>query len=210
MVSRFLPLHHEAQSSKKPGRVFASHQLTSPQYVMSLLLFLSVTSILRLNSILDPWIHRRLYRPETDTTAKSPIQRFSPRMVYLDGTAVPQRRDNYTHSYAFKDRYHEDDQEQEQDGNATRSYPIVDSKDTSSTHMEQRHWPQHESDPHCKPVSDWQTSFHPVCNDIHSQELLGNIIDQRLKLLSAKGYWRLAWKYNNDQEKTTTVWKTFK
>jgi hypothetical protein len=98
----------------------------------------------------------------------------------------------------------------------TRYYPDGDSGDYPE--MERRMWPQHEFDPHCKPSAKWQSTFHPVCNEIHAvADLRQGLVDEDLSLLSSKGFWRHAWRHqlggvnaSTTDPSATTVWKTFK
>jgi hypothetical protein len=97
-------------------------------------------------------------------------------------------------------------------------------------HMEVRRWPVHELDPeHCVPIASWQSHFYPVCNEIHEHSfqegLAGNLTtsssrsgadmqgSEQLEMLSSKGFWRLAWKLDQQPSRdavTTSVWRTFK
>lgn len=95
----------------------------------------------------------------------------------------------------------------------TRYYQVADSKDHPT--MERRKWPNHEFDPHCIPSAQWQSEFHPVCNDIHATvDLRQTILSGELTLLSNKGFWRHAWRHNQTDatgnQSAVTVWKTFK
>lgn len=99
----------------------------------------------------------------------------------------------------------------------TRYYPVGSSKDFPK--MERRRWPRHEFDPNCVPSAEWQSSFYPVCNDIHATaDLRDALISGSLSLLSNKGFWRHAWRFDQLQtnatkdtvSEETTVWKTFK
>jgi hypothetical protein len=100
----------------------------------------------------------------------------------------------------------------------TRFYsdPNVSSADLPS--MERRLYPQHEFDPHCEPMDpSWQSTFHPQCNDVHAHDMWDGLVEENsLSLLSAKGYWRHAWKkrelFADGQRagRDVTVWKTFK
>jgi hypothetical protein len=98
----------------------------------------------------------------------------------------------------------------------TRYYSIGDSKDFPG--MERRQWPRHEFDPHCEPSAKWQSTFHPVCNEIHAgADLRQTLVDKDLSLLSSKGFWRHAWRHQvgglnatTTVPSSTTVWKTFK
>jgi hypothetical protein len=92
------------------------------------------------------------------------------------------------------------------DNDVTRFYPTVDSQDTS---MERRIWPQHELDPHCEPMADWQTTFYPICNELHGTDMMDSLVNDDLQLLSSKGFWRHAWQIEANQN-ITTVLKTFK
>lgn len=72
-------------------------------------------------------------------------------------------------------------------------------------------WPQHEFDPNCKPMADWQNKFHPVCNEFHSFDFDESLMDTSLHLLSSKGYWRHVWQRTDRNDNATrAVWKTIK
>jgi hypothetical protein len=97
----------------------------------------------------------------------------------------------------------------------TRFYPDESSNDLPN--MEVRRYPRHETDPNCEPIDpSWQSTFHPICNDMHASSMMDNLKEESLTLLSAKGFWRLAWKQQDNYNKhdvhrnKTTVWKTFK
>lgn len=93
---------------------------------------------------------------------------------------------------------------------ATRFYDKGDSVDFPQ--MERRKWPQHEFDSDCEPVANWQSDFHPVCNEIHSLAAIRqSLIDEELSLLSNQGFWRHAWRHKERRgDSAPTVWKTFK
>jgi hypothetical protein len=103
-----------------------------------------------------------------------------------------------------------DDDDVDEDNDVTRFYPTVDSQDTS---MERRIWPQHELDLHCEPMADWQTTFYPVCNELHATaSMTDSFIRDDLQLLSSKGFWRHAWQMDHEKanHNITTVLKTLK
>lgn len=131
--------------------------------------------------------------------------RERPRVVYLDDNAVEWSRHSQTSSATLVYQLVPDRNISISD--ITRFYANGDSADFN---MERRLWPKHEFDPHCVPMDDWQNTFHPVCNDMHASGIVDNLMDQSLSLLSAKGYWRHAWRHDNNATNTTTVWKTFK
>lgn len=131
-----------------------------------------------------------------------------PRIVFFDGEAWSRSSSSYS---TVSNR--NDVNLTLNAGDETRLYSVMDSAD--AVHMEKRIWPEHEFDSKCKPMADWQSSMFPVCNDVHAQGLLvDNIVDDRFSLLSSKGFWRHAWKYNSTDvgrtTNTTTVWRTFK
>lgn len=111
----------------------------------------------------------------------------------------------------------EDEIVDDDDDDVTRYYPVGDSRD-DFPEMERRLWPQHEFDPHCKPSAKWQSTFYPVCNEIHAvADLRQGLVDDDLSLLSSKGFWRHAWRHqlggvnaSSTDPLATTVWKTFK
>jgi len=92
----------------------------------------------------------------------------------------------------------------------TRFYDQGDSVDFPE--MEVRKWPQHEFDSDCEPMANWQSDFHPVCNEIHAvADIRQSLVDEELSLLSDKGFWRHAWRHEERiGDSATTVWKTFK
>jgi hypothetical protein len=59
-------------------------------------------------------------------------------------------------------------------------------------------------------MADWQTTFYPVCNELHATDMPDSLVDTDLNLLSRKGFWRHAWQMDEGNQNTTTVWKTFK
>ena len=78
----------------------------------------------------------------------------------------------------------------------TQTYPFIDSNDVDSQddyQMEMRLFPQHESDPDCVPMSDWQSTYHPTCSILHESDMSAAIEASEMSLLSAKGNWRDAW-----------------
>jgi hypothetical protein len=105
------------------------------------------------------------------------------------------------------------------DNDPTRLYDQSDSADLPT--LERPKWPNHEFDPHCLPAASWQTSFHPTCNEIHSNaDMKQVLIDGEFSLLSRKGYWRHAWLHHKEYvskdrsqyatHSSKTVWKTLK
>lgn len=79
---------------------------------------------------------------------------------------------------------------------ATQVYQDMDSSDADT--MEWRMFPEHEFDDDCVPMAEWQTTFHPTCNEFHQYGLIDTLADDNLGLLSTKGSWRYAWEYNED------------
>lgn len=99
----------------------------------------------------------------------------------------------------------------------TRFYANGSSADFDG--MERRVWPEHPFQKSCVPMHKWQSTQFPVCNSIHEMNMQSNIATERLSILNGNGFWRNAWKYEEDPNKkltnatstnTTTVWKTFK
>jgi len=105
----------------------------------------------------------------------------------------------------------------------TRWYAHGDSSDFRG--MERRQWPEHPFQKKCVPMHKWQSTQFPSCNKIHEEmDWTHNLIHEQLSLLSSKGFWRHAWKYDEDGRNNTnssaatnrtttnsiTVWKTFK
>jgi hypothetical protein len=66
-----------------------------------------------------------------------------------------------------------------------------------SATMELRQFPEHEWDPDCVPMDDWQTTFHPTCNGFHENSMKEDLLKVEMakstKLISDKGFWRHAW-----------------
>ena len=125
-----------------------------------------------------------------------------PRMAFVDGVAWRP----FSHAFVPEGSLFVGDAL----ADPTRLYPRQSSQDSAT--MEKRYWPHHEADPDCEPMAEWQSFQFPTCNVVHEQSLGDRILDESLNLLSAKGYWRYAWKLNstNSQEEPPTVWKTFK
>jgi hypothetical protein len=61
-------------------------------------------------------------------------------------------------------------------------------------------------------MADWQTTFYPICNELHGTDMTDTLVDDDLQLLSSKGFWRHAWQMDDEasQNVTSTVLKTFK
>jgi hypothetical protein len=94
------------------------------------------------------------------------------------------------------------------DGDDTRLYPQMDSRDTPR--MERRMFPEQEFDPHCEPMADWQTTFYPVCNELHASPLDENLIEEEYSRILRSGYWRHAWRIKEPRNGPTIVWRTLK
>jgi hypothetical protein len=102
------------------------------------------------------------------------------------------------------------------DGDHTRLYDQQDSADTP--YMQHRNTGPLKFDPHCKPMAEWQSTYHPVCNEVHASPLHENLAGQSHSKLLGSGDWRSAWRikedYSNDNNVTnggaTVVWKTWK
>jgi hypothetical protein len=102
------------------------------------------------------------------------------------------------------------------DGDYTRLYDQQDSADTP--YMQHRNTGPLKFDPHCKPMAEWQSTYHPVCNEVHASPLHENLAGQSHSKLLGSGDWRSAWRikedYSNDNNVTnggaTVVWKTWK
>jgi len=98
----------------------------------------------------------------------------------------------------------------------TQFYPLFDSSDERLSLMEVR---EPLDDGECKPMQDWQTTFHPSCNSMHELDLI-NLDDEKtnggLKLFGTKGFWRNAWRVdvlgdsNKIEDRETFVLKTLK
>jgi hypothetical protein len=107
----------------------------------------------------------------------------------------------------------------------TQLYSILSSSDERLTKMEQR---QPYSNGECIPMQDWQTTFYPVCNDIHEIGMTSTLVsgnggksnhngnDDDIHLFGTKGYWRNAWRLdllggnNKVEDRDTAVLKTLK
>jgi hypothetical protein len=74
----------------------------------------------------------------------------------------------------------------------TQTYPYTDSSDFEGI-MERRIFPQHDHDDKCVPMSDWQSTFYPTCNEFHAFNAPEALVDRDLWMISDKGYWRYAW-----------------
>jgi hypothetical protein len=98
----------------------------------------------------------------------------------------------------------------------TQLYPVLDSRDERAKTMERR--PPLE-DGECIPMSEWQTTYHPSCNQLHESldvSAAGVPKEQsgaEFWLFGTKGYWRNAWKVKLSgprQRTDTMVLKTLK
>lgn len=91
----------------------------------------------------------------------------------------------------------------------TQLYPILDSEDDRLKLMEIR---QPVKDEECVPMQEWQTTFHPSCNEMHELPLtdLGADDDVDFLLFGTKGFWRNAWKVDFHSEANPVVLKTLK
>ena len=83
---------------------------------------------------------------------------------------------------------------------STQLYPLYDSQDEDDgarevmSKMEMR---DPISDGECVPMQNWQTTFHPSCNDVHELDLErghDNREGSDLNLFGTGGYWRNAWR----------------
>jgi hypothetical protein len=145
-----------------------------------------------------PWMLPTNHSSNTSSSSSSSSS-SSIRVYYPVKLVPPTFRTNDTNNT-------QDDDDDNDD--VTRFYPTVDSQDTS---MERRVWPQHELDPHCEPMADWQTTFYPICNELHGTDMKDVLFHDNLQLLSSKGFWRHAWQMDDDaNQNITTVLKTFK
>jgi hypothetical protein len=92
---------------------------------------------------------------------------------------------------------------------STQLYPILDSDDERLSHMEIK---EPYSTDECVPMQDWQTTFHPSCNEMHELPLstLGAGDDMDFNLFGTKGFWRNAWKVDFQDNQNTVVLKTLK
>jgi len=91
----------------------------------------------------------------------------------------------------------------------TQLYPILDSEDERLKLMEIREPYENEE---CVPMQEWQTTFHPSCNEMHELPLadLGVDDDMDFLLFGTKGYWRNAWRVDFQEEANPIVLKTLK
>jgi hypothetical protein len=174
--------------------------------------------------------HTDFFVAQPPLTSTSTRSQQLPRTVYFTGTPWMQRPRTTNHTSSSTRVYypikllpltmartnetntttHDDDDnaDGDWDNDATRLYPVMDSQDTS---MERRIWPTHELDPHCEPMADWQTTFYPVCNEMHATNMADSFIHDDLQLLSKKGFWRHAWQMDKEaKQNITTVLKTLK
>lgn len=92
----------------------------------------------------------------------------------------------------------------------TQTYDYTDSSDHDGK-MERRIFPLHENDDHCEPMADWQSTFYPTCNEFHSFDAPGALVERDFWMLSKKGYWRHAWEVveQHDKKWTDKTWKKY-
>ena len=102
-------------------------------------------------------------------------------------------------SYILKDRKIENQTSIYSD--ITQLYSILDSSDPEVIDkMEKRDFPNHEVMEDCKPMSKWQSTFHPTCNTMHELNVLDSLHKENIELFATKGFWRHAWTLD-DHEK---------
>jgi hypothetical protein len=98
----------------------------------------------------------------------------------------------------------------------TQLYGVLDSGDERVKMMERRP-PLVQGE--CVPMQEWQTTFHPSCNQLHESIDLARVgatpqhSGSELDLFGTKGYWRNAWKvdtFGPRQKTDTVVLKTLK
>jgi len=98
----------------------------------------------------------------------------------------------------------------------TQLYGVLDSGDERINTMEIR---QPLADGECVPMQEWQTTFHPSCNDMHGMDMssLGESSGDRFTLFGTKGFWRNAWRVDSragdgggDHDGDTVALKTLK
>jgi hypothetical protein len=91
----------------------------------------------------------------------------------------------------------------------TQLYPILDSSDERLSKMEIK---EPYSTDECVPMQDWQTQFHPSCNEMHELPLasMGVDNDMEFNLFGTNGFWRNAWKVDFEDDHDTVVLKTLK
>lgn len=215
-------ISHSSLELSKP------RSLSREKTVVTMLIIVGTLSLFRDRFVIELYIERHLRNSRTSHTTKSSHLQVifqetgnnyhshpHPRIVFLDGNAwVPTIRDprinNNLQMYPVQIRRIDitSKTKEEEDLDPTRLYPVGNSEDFPT--MERRLWPEHEFDRHCQPSAQWQSTFHPVCNDIHTVvNLHQGLIQQDVTLLSGKGFWRHAWKHE-EASHNTTVWKTFK
>jgi hypothetical protein len=190
---------------------------TTSKFVFAVILAAACLSIVRLQPLFNG-LGINDFTTERALIVQSLLNEYyqvpSRRVVFIDG--VPKWARNETTSrghsviaYPMQLRPLNDNST---DSDLTRYYPVGTSNDYPA--MERRRWPNHEFDPHCIPSAKWQSEFHPVCNDIHATvNIREALLSGELSLLSNKGFWRHAWRYNQTEagnHSSVTVWKTFK
>lgn len=93
----------------------------------------------------------------------------------------------------------------------TQFYSTGNSADPPlSENMERKIFPQHEVDNDCVPIAEWQQTSNPSCNTFHEIHMLNSVQDRTLNLFGMKGFWRYAWSFENEANKTPIVLKTLK
>lgn len=91
----------------------------------------------------------------------------------------------------------------------TQLYPMLDSSDERLSKMEIK---EPYSTDECVPMQNWQTEFHPSCNEMHELPLanMGVDNDMEINLFGTNGFWRNAWKVDFEDDHDTVVLKTLK
>ena len=76
----------------------------------------------------------------------------------------------------------------------TQTYPFADSHDPEVYgSMELRIFPQHEANKNCIPMSRWQNTCHPTCNNFHENSMINSLITDNIFLIETRGFWRDIW-----------------
>mmetsp|Transcript_30064 Transcript_30064/g.60201 ORF Transcript_30064/g.60201 Transcript_30064/m.60201 type:complete len:685 (-) Transcript_30064:433-2487(-) len=153
-----------------------------------------------LRKVANPWKHRKKKKPwapdpfmygdsilnNIDVT----IPRVKPKVAFLHEETKfidSHRRDIELFPSRFSDN--------------TQLYPVLDSGDEALSGMELR---EPYEDGECKPMKEWQTTFHPTCNGVHEIDFIQQSqpdLAGDFHLFGTKGYWRNAWKIDFSCEK---------
>lgn len=148
-----------------------------------------------LRKVVNPWKHRKKKVP----WAPDPLMYGDSILDSID--KKPKVAFLHEETKFFDSRHREIELFPSRFSDNTQLYPVLDSGDEALSGMELR---EPYEDGECKPMKEWQTTFHPTCNGVHEIDLIQQSqpdLAGDFHLFGTKGYWRNAWKIDFSCEK---------